>query len=347
MILHSAVAKKPPATGTAKPPKGGGLTHESRVVILHGPEGFLRGLYTAQLRAALAKHFGQVDTLVFDGAASQPADVLDECRSFGLIASHKLVIVDQAEAMVKEHARPLFERYAESPGEGATLVLRSGAWRPGNLDKLVEKVGAVIKCETPGEDACVAWAAKRATSEHKARLDPDAAEALVANTGADLGRIDMELAKLAAAAGEGAITRAHVAQFVGVSREEEAWGVQQSLLSGNADQAVQHLRHVLDVSRQPAPLVMFAVTDLARKLHGVCCALHQKRNIAEVTRPLKLWGPSQGMIIDAAKRLRPADTMQFLRTCVKADQRVKSGLSDVDRSLEVLTIQLQRTLAGR
>lgn len=315
-------------------------------MVLHGQEGFLRGLYTTQLRTLLTKHFGQVDMLVFDGTTAQAADVLDECRSFGLIASHKMIVVDQAESLVKEAARPLFERYAENPSDGATLVLRSGAWRPGNLDKLVEKVGAVIKCETPGEDACVAWALKRASSEHKAKLEPDAAEALVANTGADLGRIDMELAKLAAAAGEAAITRAHVAQFVGVSRDEEAWGVQQSLLSGNTEQAVQHLRHVLDVSRQPAPLVMFAVTDLARKLHGVCCAVHQRRNIAEVSRPLKLWGPSQNMIIDAGKRLRPADTMKFLRACVKADQRVKSGLSDVDRSLEVLTVQLQRTLAG-
>ncbi len=337
------MAKKPTSTEA----KSGGLTHDARVIILHGPEGFLRGLYTTQLRTALTKHFGQVDVQVLDGTTAQAADVLDECRSFGLIASHKLVVVDQAESLVKEDARPLFERYAQSPSDGATLVLRSGAWRPGNLDKMVEKVGAVIKCETPGEDACVAWAIKRATSEHKAVLEPDAAEALVANTGADLGRIDMELAKLAAAAGEGAITRAHVAQFVGVSRDEEAWGVQQSLLSGNPEQAVQHLRHVLDVSRQPAPLVMFAVTDLARKLHGVCCALSQKRNIAEVTRPLKLWGPSQNMIIDAARRLRPADTMSFLRACVKADQRVKSGLSDVDRSLEMLTLQLQQTLAGR
>jgi DNA polymerase III delta subunit len=324
-----------------------GLSHDARIVILHGPEGFLRTYHTTKLKDALAKHFGQVDTIPVDGATAQPADVLDECRSFGLIASHKLIVVDQAEALVKDTARPLFERYAENPSDGATLVLRSGAWRPGNLDKMVEKVGAVLKCETPGEDACVGWAVKRAASEHKATLEPDAAQALVANTGADLGRIDMELAKLAAAAGgpgEGHITRALVAQLVGVSRDEEAWGVQQSLLSGNPERAVHHLRHVLEVSRQPAPLVMFAVTDLARKLHGVCCATHQKRPIAEVTKPLKLWGPSQYAVQDAAKRLRPAQTMSFLRACVRADQRSKSGLGDVERSLEALALELQRVI---
>lgn len=336
--------EKPAAKTAGTPSKPGTLSHESRFVVLQGPEGFLRSLYTTQLKNILTKHHGQVDTIVLDGTNAQPADVLDECRSFGLIATHKLIIVDQAEAMVKADTRPLFERYAENPSDGATLVLRSGNWKAGNLDKMIEKVGAVIRCEAPGEDACVRWAIKRAASEHKARLEPDAAQALVACTGADLGRIDTELGKLAAAAGDGPITPAHVAQFVGVSRDEEAWGVQQSMLAGNAEQALHHLRHVLDVSRQPATLVMWSVTDLARKLHGVCCAIHQKRNVNEVTRPLKMWGPSQSMIINAAQRMKPADTMAFLRACIKADQRAKSGLTDADRSLEVLTLHLQRLL---
>ncbi len=350
IALPCAVAKKPATTPGAGAPKAGApgtLSAACRFVILHGPEAFLRTLYTTQLRTALTKEYGPVDTLVCDGLTSQPADVLDECRSFGLIASHKMIVVDQAEALVKEDARPLFERYAQAPSEGATLVLRSGAWRPGNLDKMVAAVGVVLKCEALSPQVCVQWVQKRAASEHKASIEPDAAQQLVDRIGSDLGRLDTEIAKLAAAAGESTtITPALVAQFVGVSRDEEAWGVQQSLLSGEPERAVQHLRHVLEISRQPAPLVMFAVTDLARKLHGVCCALHQKRNIAEVTRPLKLWGPSQNMIIETARHLKPAQTMGFLRACIRADQRSKSGLTDIERSLEVLTLQLQETLSA-
>jgi DNA polymerase III delta subunit len=135
-----------------------------------------------------------------------------------------------------------------------------------------------------------------------------------------------------------------VVEFVGVSREEEAWNIQRSLLSGNAAQALAHLRHVLDVSRQPTPLVMYAVTDLARKLHGLSAGLKSGRAASELARPLKIWGPSGDMLFDVARRVHPNRTLAFLRACVKADERSKTGLTDADRALEMLVVRLQRML---
>lgn len=175
---------------------------------------------------------------------------------------------------------------------------------------------------------------------------------LVLRVGNDLGRLDMELGKLAASAcggGEGVheITPAIVAVMVGMSREEEAWGVQGSLLSGNTEGTIAHLRQVLEVSRQPAQLVMWSVTDLARKLHAVCCGQHQGRNIESMAGPLKLWGPGKFAIDNAARRLKPRQTMEFFRACVKADQRSKSGFTEPDRALEVLTVRLHRAMGAR
>lgn len=317
-----------------------------RMAIITGPESFMRTQETQRLRDHLIKQHGEVETFVFDGATAQAAEVLDECRSFGLMATHKLVIVDNAADLVKEHTRPLFEKYAEQPVDCATLVLRGEKWFPGKLDKLVEKIGAVIACKELASPEAKSWLIRHAKSHHKVTLDDAVADALVQRVGSSQGKLDMEVGKLAAAAGvneagePNPITRQLVAQFVGVSREEEAWNIQKTLLSGNPDAALQHLRHILDVSRQPTPVVMFALLDLARKLHGVTAGLKAGANPFQLTKPLKLWGQSQEMIVAAARRLHPADTLAFYRAAIDADQRSKSGLGEADRSMEMLVVKL-------
>lgn len=317
-----------------------------RMAIITGPESFMRTQETQRLRDHLIKQHGEVETFVFDGATAQAAEVLDECRSFGLMATHKLVIVDNAADLVKEHTRPLFEKYAEQPVDCATLVLRGEKWFPGKLDKLVEKIGAVIPCKELATEDAEEWLLRHAKSHHKVTIDEPVAKALVQRVGSSLGKLDMEVGKLAAAAGvneagePNPITRQLVAQFVGVSREEEAWNIQKTLLSGNPDAALQHLRHILDVSRQPTPVVMFALLDLARKLHGVTAGLKAGANPFQLTKPLKLWGQSQEMIVAAARRLQPADTLAFYRAAIDADQRSKSGLGEADRSMEMLVVKL-------
>ncbi len=317
-----------------------------RMAIITGPESFMRTQETQRLRDHLIKQHGEVETFVFDGATAQAAEVLDECRSFGLMATHKLVIVDNAADLVKEHTRPLFEKYAEQPVDCATLVLRGEKWFPGKLDKLVEKIGAVITCKELASADAKAWLIRHAKSHHKVALDETVADALVQRVGSSLGKLDMEVGKLAAAAGvneagePNPITRQLVAQFVGVSREEEAWNIQKTLLTANPDAALQHLRHILDVSRQPTPVVMYAMLDLARKLHGVTAGLKAGANPFQLTKPLKLWGQSQEMIVAAARRLQPADTLAFYRAAIDADQRSKSGLGEADRSMEMLVIKL-------
>jgi len=316
------------------------------IAIVHGPDAFRREEALRDLRERLASKHGDVDRVNFDGATATAADVLDECRSMGLIAAHKLVVVDNAEQLVKEANRPLFERYAQGPAEGATLVLRANSWRAGKLDAMVEAVGVIIECEPPNELQAQAWVEK-AAARHGATIEPAAAKNLVARVGPSLMHLNNELAKLAVAAEGGRITPALVTQFVGLSREEEAWNVQRSLLSGRPEMALAHLRHVLDVSRQPAVLVTYAMIDLARKLHGVACAARDKRNPAELTKPLRLWGESQRTIIDAGSRLSPRDTLRLYAACVEGDARLKQGLGDAERTLEMRTLDMTRLVGAK
>jgi DNA polymerase-3 subunit delta len=339
------MAKKPASpAGTPDP--------SHRVVLLYGANTFLAQERTAALKAKLEEAHGALDVLHFDGATARLADVLDECRSFGLMQQHKMVVVDTAETLVKEDNRPLVERYAEQPTEGATLVLRATTWYKGKLDEKIAAVGIVVECGEVSEGTAVRWAIARAAKRHGATLDEDAADVLVERCGAQLGRIDSELGKLSATAlGAGGdkpvITRAMVVELVGRSREESAWEWQSLLVSGQTEAALDRQRYLLNVQREAPQLLWWACMDLSRKLHAAAAALKSGENEFAVAKALKLWGPSKDAVLAKARELGVEQARRALKAAVEGDQRVKTGLGEAERSLEVVTVRLTGMLRGR
>lgn len=337
------MAKKPAASSDQAP------SAKDRVVVLHGKELFLRDEKTAQLREALQEAHGEVELVRFVGNTTSAADVLDECRSFGLMAPYKLVVVDDAEQLVLADTRPLFERYAEGPSENATLVLRADSWRPGNLDKMIAKVGRVIKLQAMGEGEAVQWVGYRARDEHGAKIDREAANLLVHQLGTDLSRLDAELAKLATLAIETGtpITRQAVVELVGGTKEEVAWSVQSQLLSGSAEHAIAQIRAVQSGNKgdMSVPLT-WACVDLARKVSVAATGLAGRENPQSLSKALKLWGPAQDAVFNAARRLGPSKARALYQTCLDADAAGKSGLGKADRTLERLAVEYQIALRG-
>lgn len=349
------MAKKPSSsTTTRKAPAGeppsvtDAQLADARVVILSGTDAYLRQLFTQRLREVLAKAHAPLDAVLLAGEQAKPADVLDECRSMGLMGGHKLVIIDDAERLLNADSRPAFERYAANPSDSATLVLRAGAkWNPGKLDDIVEEHGLVLRCEQPSDAYATRWAIERAKAHHRATLAPDAAAALIDRVGPNLAQIDSELGKLSVASGaSNAITLALVREFVGASREEEVWSIQSVLVHEPAPAALAQMHHMLTVGRVPAQLMMYAVTDLARKLHHLAAGTKAGLTPFEVAGAIRLWGPSRDALIQASRRAHPARTLAFLEACIEADERAKSGLGDTERSLEVLALQLRDVLGA-
>lgn len=305
-------------------------------MVLHGKEAFLRQERTRQLIAALTEKFGAFDRFDFDGASTPLATVLDELQTFGLISQHKLVVLDGAELfMASEDRRRAMERYAEHPMAEATLLMRTtGTWRPGNFDKLVEKIGAVIKCEPPKEEEVIIWCMRRADKAHRAKVDESVARLLVEKTGTDLARLDAELEKLATAAGGGdgaTITRELVGQFVGLSREEQAWEIQSVLLEGPPRRVIEKLDDLLGVSRAPEVMIAWSVTDLLRKLHDAAKLREQGESEAEIARSLRLWGPQSNAVLRAARSIGSRRAAELLDTALNTEVRMRSGFSGDDR----------------
>jgi len=324
---------------SAKKASAADLSAACRIVVLAGKEASLRSLHTEKLRELLIQEYGEVDTLRFDGDTAPVADVLDECRSVGLMMQHKLVVVDAAEKFVSGDARPLLERYAAAPAEMATLVLRADTWRAGNLDKSIRRHGVILKCDALAEGQAIKWAVGRAAKRLDATLEGEAAELLVARVGTDLGRIDAELGKLASAAGDAPINAALIRELTGATREEEVWGIQTEVLRADAEAGLRAIDQAISVSRHPAAFISFALMDLARKLHAVARLLESGANPFQAAKEAGVWGPSREAVLAAAQQVDPDVLGDLLAEAVDADHRLKSGRAGDRRVLESLAIR--------
>jgi DNA polymerase-3 subunit delta len=321
-----------------------------RIVVLTGKDGFLRVERTRQLAEALQQAHGGVDRFELDGATAPLSSVLDELRSYGLLSQHKLVVVDNAEVfMSAEDRRRAMERYAENPQPESTLLLRAGArWNPGKFDKLVEASGgAVLKCEAPSDAEAIRWCGARAAKRHGAPLEAGAAELLVEKIGPDLARLDSELGKLSAAAGEGRpIGRALVAEFVGLSREEQAWEIQGVLLREGAAAALAKLNELVRIGGVPEVMIGWSIVDILRKVHDAARLLEAGENEGGVARQLRLWGEAQGLVVRAARSIGARRAARLLRLAVQTDARTKSGWSaDSARTFEGLVATIGQEIA--
>ena len=342
-------------------PKPHRIGTEDRVIVLHGKDAFLRAMYLDQLRDALAGAGVEADVIRFDASSASLADVLDECRSFGLMQQHKVIVVDRADEMLKDseddgggagrgkgsmRPRDLVQRYVEAPVDSATLVLRAERWNRGKLDKAIEKVGKVIKCEPPRPADAARWAVGRAKKRYERVLEADAAGALIDKLGCDLGKIDTEVAKLSAAVATGEpISLAIVHEMVGFSREETVWQIQDLMLQADLETVLAKLDELITVSKVPPILARFAMIDLARKLHGVGAGFASGAPQASLDSNLKLWGPAKARIIAVARRADPGRLADLLREAVEADHAATSGgTTNEVRSIERLAVRFASVL---
>lgn len=323
------------------------LDAETRLCVLTGSETMLIQEHLDQLKQALKAQHGEVETFRFDGKVATVADVFDELRAYSLMVTYKVVIVDDAEHFVKSFRKEV-ERYADSPVDHATLVLRAGVWHKGNLDKAIAKVGAVIKCEDPKPAEAAAWLVKRAEQEHGTTIQKQAAGLLVDRLGPHLMLLDTELAKLALMAGGGSggkpIDVALVEEAVGRGSEEKAWVMQEPLLrgiaAGRAREPLEMVGELIDLAGHDPVPVMWAVIDLARKL-AVSSAMKQAGESEQaITKAAKVWGPQIRPFMDVVRKTDPAAAAEMLLAALRADTRTKTGLGGARLNLEAICVTL-------
>ena len=214
------------------------------VYALVGEDSFLQMERLGQILKQLPPDAARIDV---DGERCELADVFDELRSFAMFGGAKVVVMRNADEFITRFREQL-EEYLEHPSTSATLVMRVKSL-PGNqrVGKLVAKVGAVEKCEPPKEYELPGWIGSGPRSIHKITLSPDATRLLADRIGADLGRLDNELAKLALSAKSDKVDIDDISQSVVFQREQEMKDMTIELATGRPGEALKRWRQLLQL----------------------------------------------------------------------------------------------------
>jgi DNA polymerase-3 subunit delta len=304
------------------------------VYALIGEDAFLQLQRLTQILAALPADVQRVD---IDGERAELAEVLDEARSFAMFGSSggKVVVVRDADDFVSRFREQL-ENYVSEPSTSTTLILRLSSL-PGTqrLHKAIAKLGGIEKCEPPKAQDVPRWITQHAAQAYKSAIAPDAAAMLADLIGADLGRLDMELAKLSVQAKGGRIGVEDVAGSVSFQREQKMWEMTNALGSGDAAEAVRRWRQLLQAD---ATSEFRAVTWLTIWLENVRKALAMKKrgmNGFAICQQLRIWpGTLHEPFMRTVSSLGERGVARALDLLAEVDHQSKSGVGDAAANVE-------------
>lgn len=310
------------------------------IYALVGSDPFLQ---LEALRGILGE-LGEVQRADFDGEKAGLAEVLDEVRSYSMFGPSKLVVVREADEFLTKYREKL-EDFVVAVGAGkesvaGVLILRLSSL-PANqrIHKAISKAGEVRKCEPPRDAELPGWLVARAKLVHRVEIEHGAAVALAGLIGAELGRLDSELGKLAIHVSDGRavnrITVADVGATVSFQREQEIKEITALLGRGKPEEAIRRWRQLIvsDPSSE-----FRAVTWLGMWLEKVRAALAMKeKGIAprDMSRTLWINDPTELKdFLAVATKLGKAGATRQLENLTELDRRTKSGLGNAADSVE-------------
>ncbi|MGD0542391.1 MAG: DNA polymerase III subunit delta [Tepidisphaeraceae bacterium] len=306
------------------------------VYALVGSDALLQQQALQKIVAELPPDAQRIDA---DGETADLADVLDELRSFAMFGSAKVVAVRNADEFVSRFREQL-EDYVARPSESATLVLRFSSL-PSNqrIYKAIAKTGQIIPCQAPKD--LKGWIIQRGRTVHKLNLTAEAAELLADLIGADLGRIDNELGKLALASASSQIGADEISQSVAFQREREMWDLTNALGGGDPAEAVRRWRQLV---QSDSSAEFRAVTWLCIWLENVRKALAMLRegqNAFTICQALRVWPREvQQRFLDTVQSLGERGRRRAVDLLAEIDFQTKTGVGDAAENVERFLLSL-------
>ncbi len=310
-------------------------------------EPYLVEATAAAIRAAVLAEAGPAAPFnqdVFDLKDKGLGPTLATARTLPMMARRRLVVGKGIDDVKAADLEPL-AGYAEDPNPSTCLLLLAD-----KVDVRFKAFQALRKrgylhVFAPLRDREVAGWIRAEARNRKIAVGADAAEALAAATGPDLGRLAQVLDQLALYAGGEPITVAHVESLVAETRQRGIFELTKAIGAGNVAGALALLANMLR-NREPALRIQYM---LARHLRQVWRA----KELAAAGAPRGEIAGAVGInpyflddILVPAKRMTRASLASAFERLFQADVELKSSKLDPDLALARLVQTLAESSAG-
>jgi len=273
--------------------------------------------------------FDSPSAIMLSGQAQGLFDAVDEARVVIVDHAEALKDLDMIGAFPREAALVLVavERLAaarsrrgqkpKAPNAPAANLLEAVEAAGGS----VERIERLAPVEVPG------WISARARI-HGIRLDPEAVASLASAVGSDTERIEQEVKKLGAYAGDAAVTAGDVRTLVSGAIEADVFELTQAVVRKDARTAVATLERLLADGNAVQQILALLLWQFRVLLFA--SALRPHADSERMAKAIRSTPYAIQRATAFARRVTRADVQRAYEAIYAADQVIKTGRAESD-----------------
>lgn len=316
-----------------------------RIQLITGPEEFLNERVVRTVRLAVERLDPESEYADTTGDLLTPA-ALGELAAPSLFSSTRCVVVRKLEDAPDDAHDVLLDYAAATDPDVALVLVHSGGQKGSGLLNRLRKLSTVTehRSEPLKGEAFVEFVTAEARRQG-ARLDPDAARALLDALGPDLRSLAAAADQLAHDFPDQLLTQELVRRYFSGRADVKAYRVADLALNGHTATALEELRWALD-SGVTGPMVTGSFAAAVRGLARYKGAARGLRD-AELAREVGVPPWKLRQLRDQSRRWDDLGLAQALRAVARADAEVKGAASDAAYALERMVLTIGRARAGR
>lgn len=330
------------------------------VCLFLGKEGYYRKKCRESLVAACA-----AASETFDASQTSLAAILDDARAMSLFASERLIFVLNAESALPRSNRSaaltedddegsagavdsgILDAYVKDPTPGVTMVFEASRWdfegddkaKNDRARKFYAAIPEVVEFRrfTPDE---ARGELDRVARAMKVQLDPAAAESLVEALGADMGRISVELEKLATYGKP--IHADDLPLLVPDARQSTIFALVNALGRRDRPRALA----ALDALVREGEYLPLALTFLGTQFRTALAAKEANLRSAQQVQShfqrsgIQMWGSRAEQVWTTAAKFSPKQLERGLKLIFEADRDLRSARPDDRTVMENFVVKL-------
>lgn len=215
---------------------------------------------------------------IFYGKDTEWRMVANECRSYPVFASRRLVIVKEAQAL-KQFAE--LESYFLNPAETTVLVIAYKYKKVDgrtNITKVVKKSGTYFTFDKIKDYKLGEWILQYCASVHR-KISATNAELIAAHLGTDLQKVTNEIDKTLINVAEGGeITEELIERYIGISKDYNIFQYPTALLDKDIEKAFKVVNYYIANSKE------FNMVPITSTVYSQFAKLYQYHYVAHLSQ---------------------------------------------------------------
>lgn len=316
------------------------------VYLLYGEEAYLRRQYRDNLKKALVAEDDAMNCSVYTGKDIDAGEVADIAGTMPFFAERRVIVIENS-GWFKSGNDKIAELVKTIPDTTYLIFVESEVDKRGKLYKAVSSKGYAALCEMQDEATIKKWILGLLKKENK-QITPDALNLLIDKTGTGMENIRREVEKLVCYKyyDEG-ITAADVEELCIVQIQNQIFDMVEAVAQKNQRRALELYYNLLALKE--APMKILAL--IARQFHMLLQVKEMKSKGYQESEIAGQTGLNPYFLkkkyIPQASRFKLPQLEEALRTCVAAEESVKTGRMPDVLSVELIIVGLSAEKQSR